>query len=63
MFDTKKKRIRDLSYENVDLYRCKVAFMDAIESMYYDDTITRSQFLELYKRYFDKLEKLRKEGA
>lgn len=65
MFDIfgTKREMETLRYENLDLLRCKLALMGAIESMYYDDTITKSQFVELYNRYFDKLEQLRKEGA
>lgn len=64
MFDIfgTKREMETLRYENLDLLRCKLALMEAIESMYYDDTITKSQFVELYNRYFDKLEQLRKEG-
>ena len=65
MFDIfgTKREMETLRYEKLDLLRCKLALMEAIESMYYDDTITKSQFVELCNRYFDKLEQLRKEGA
>lgn len=58
-----KKEIRELRFENIELLRSKLALMNAIESMYKDDSITRQQFIECYARYFDELERLQKGRA
>ena len=56
-----KKEIWKLNVEIVELLRSKLAMMNAIESMYKDDSITRQQFIECWMRYYDELERLQKD--